>query len=122
MYYHIWFVTKYRKTTLCGETAQMVKHIFLEVANNKKYNIMEMETNRDHVHMLLEVKDKNELAETVRTLKAISAKKVLDAAKHRDVGNRRHFWARRYGYRDIDPSEIANIRKYIRNQQKIPHA
>lgn len=121
MYYHVWFVTKYRKATLDGEIERKVKDAFLEVAGNKKYNILEMETNKDHAHMLVEAKDLGELAGMVRILKSVSAKKILEDTPHLRVGNILHFWARRYGYRKIAQNEIEGIREYIRNQKKIPH-
>ena len=57
MYYHVWFITKYRKAVLRGDIEEKIKNAFLEVACNKKYHILEMETNNDHVHMLLEAED-----------------------------------------------------------------
>ena len=37
------------------------------------------------------------------------------------MGNVRHFWAKRYGCREIAKAAIQNVRKYIQNQEKIPH-
>ena len=121
MHYHVWFVTKYRKTTLEGEIERKAKESFLEVARNKNYNILEMETNRDHVHMLVEAESKTELANMIRILKCVSAKKILEETPRLRVGNIRHFWAKRYDYREIGESEIEGIREYIRNQKRIPH-
>jgi len=121
MYYHVWLVTKYRKAILEGKIERKVKDYFLEVARNKSYNILEMETNRDHVHMLLEAKNTKELANMVRILKSISAKKILEETPHLRVGNVQHFWAKRYGSREIKKEYAKNIVEYIRNQKKIPH-
>lgn len=119
-YYHVWFVTKYRKGILEGETEQFVKTMFAECIERHGYNILEMETNKDHAHLLVEAKDRTELAEIVKTLKSVSARETL-RTPHFRVGNARHLWARRYGSRKIAESEIAYIRDYIRNQQRIPH-
>jgi putative transposase len=121
VYFHVWFVTKYRKPILDSEIEKKLVDYFLEIAKNKDYNILEMETNRDHVHMLLEAQDRRELWNTMRVLKSVSAKKIQDGTPHLRVGNARHFWAKRYGYREIDEDEIGYIRKYIRDQKKIPH-
>lgn len=135
MYYHVWFVTKYRKTILEGKIGMLSKEAFLEVAREKTYNILEMGINKDHVHMLMEAVGKEELAGMLRTLKAVSARKI-HKTPHLRVGNtredegyyrrkpvevRRSFWARRYGYRKIGEKEIEYIREYIRNQKNIPH-
>ena len=121
MYYHIWFVTKYRKIILKGEIERKAKDCFLEVAQNKNYNILKMETNRDHAHMLLEAKNTRELANMVRILKSVSAKRILEFTPYLRMGNVRHFWAKRYGRREIEKKQIQNILEYIRNQKKIPH-
>ena len=118
MYYHVWFVTKYRKEYLEGETNPRIKDIFSECIERHKYKVLEFETCYDHVHMLVEVNDRKELSETMRTLKAVSAKEILQTPRFR-VGNvKSSFWARRYGSREIADSEIEYIREYIRNQKK----
>jgi len=81
--------------------------------------------------LLLEAKNKDELSAIVRTLKAVSAKELHGTPRFR-VGNggyytrkcvepKQHFWARRYGSREIDKNEIKNIQDYIRSQKRILH-
>ena len=118
MYFHIWFVTKYRKPSLKGKVERMVKDTFKECIYRHKYNVLKIETNIDHVHILLEASREGELPRIVRTLKAVSAKEVLGYYKQKEEGNGKNsFWARRYGYRKINVSEVQGIRKYIRNQK-----
>ncbi|MGB2705827.1 MAG: IS200/IS605 family transposase [Candidatus Omnitrophota bacterium] len=132
-YFHVWFLTKYSKAVLEGDVERKVKDYFLEVADNKNYNILEMETNKDHVHMLLEAKDREELAGMVRVLKSVSAKKILLDTPHLRVGNARcsegyhrrkpvevrgNFWARCYGCREVSKNEIETVKTYIRDQKK----
>ena len=117
MYYHVWFVTKYRKVTLVGEVEKIVKDIFVECAQKHSYNVLEVETNKDHAHMVVEAKDKKEVSAIVRTLKSVSAREIL-MTPHFRVGNIKHFWARRYGWREISIQELENIRKYVRDQKK----
>jgi len=119
MFYHVWFVTKYRKASLVGETEAKIQSYLLEIATNKKYRILEMETNIDHVHLLLEAKNEHELANIMRTMKCVSAKKILEDSTY---SNRRHFWAKRYGSRCVPKKQLEIVRKYIRNQKRnIPH-
>ena len=120
MYFHAWFVTKYRKITLEGEINRFVKNILSECIKGHNYNVLEFETNKDHVHMLVKAKDRSELVGIVRTLKAISAREVLRDSRFY-MGNNRHFWAKRYGSRAIAEGEVQNIAEYIRNQRRIPH-
>lgn len=130
MYFHVWFVTKYRKAILEDHLDKFVKDIFWECIQRHNYKVLEFETNRDHVHMLVEAKDKLELAVVMRTIKSVSAKEIRRTPHYR-VGNegyyrrkpvevQKSFWARRYGFREIGKDEIDYIRKYIRNQKKGP--
>ena len=124
MYYHIWFVTKYRKMVLEGDIEKMVRDVFTECISRHKYNILEFETNKDHMHMLAEAKNKEEIASMVRTLKAVSAKEILQAAACSQGAEafreKRAFWARRYGWREVAQKDLEAIRKYIQDQ-KILH-
>ena len=124
MCYHVWFVTKYRRPLLEGKLERRIKDIFGECIERHRYKVLELETNKDHVHMLVEAENKSELASTIRVLKSVSAKRILEDTSHFRVGNGsrgRHFWARRYGYKEISEKEIDYIREYIRNQKNIPH-
>lgn len=117
MYYHVWFVTKYRKPILTGKIDKRVKEIFEECIHNHGYRVLEFETNLDHVHMLICVTNKDELSSVLRTMKAVSAKEVCKTPRFR-VGNKfSGLWARRYGWREIDENEVENMRRYIRNQR-----
>jgi len=120
MYYHIWFVTKYRKAVLKNDIETAVKCIFADCIQRHKYKILALETNSDHVHMLVCVKNRMELVKVVRTLKAVSAREILITPRFR-VGNVRHFWAKRYGCRKVSRLEIPNVIVYIRDQKRIPH-
>ena len=76
MYFHIWFVTKYRRPVLDEETEQRLLAITQEIAQRKGYKILEVGPNRDHVHILLELDQREKLPSVVRTLKAVTAKKI----------------------------------------------
>jgi putative transposase len=120
MYYHIWFVTKYRKSVLKNDIEVVVKSTFADCIQRHKYEILALETNNDHVHMLVCVENRIELAKVVRTLKAVSAREILNTPHYRKR-NAQHFWARRYGYKKIEPRHVGRVKHYIQNQKKIPH-
>ena len=119
MFFHVWFVTKYRRPVLDEETEQKLLAITQEVAQRKGYKILEIGPNKDHVHVLLELDQRKKLPSVVRTLKAVSAKKIRETTPHLRVGNA--FWARRYGYREVKAGELDIVRRYVREQKRIPH-
>jgi len=121
VFFHIWFVTKYRKPVLTGKVEERLLSIIQEIVNKKGYKILEVGPNRDHIHILLELDAKQELPGVVRTLKSVTAKKILEETPHLRLRNVKHLWARRYGYKQIKQEALDTVRKYIRNQKKIPH-
>lgn len=50
---HIVLVTKYRKQILKGSIADDVKQKILDIANTRGYEIIAMETDKDHMHFLI---------------------------------------------------------------------
>ena len=53
---HIVLVTKYRKQLLKGSIADDVKQKIFDIANTRGYEIIAMETDKDHVHFLIDYK------------------------------------------------------------------
>ena len=119
MYYHVWFVTKYRKPTLCGYAEEIVKNIFAECIDRKGYEILEYEGNKNHMHLLIKVSNKSELSAIARTLKCVSAKKINGYHRHEPVEGA--FWAKKYGYKEVTSKALPIVREYIRNQKEIQH-
>jgi REP element-mobilizing transposase RayT len=50
---HIVLVTKYRKQILKGSIADDVKQKIYDICNSKGYDIIAMETDKDHIHFLI---------------------------------------------------------------------
>lgn len=50
---HIVLVTKYRKQLLKGSIADDVKQKIFDIANTRGYEIIAMETDKDHMHFLI---------------------------------------------------------------------
>ena len=49
---HIVLVTKYRIQLLIGSIADYVKQKILDIANTHGYEIISIETDKDHIHFL----------------------------------------------------------------------
>ena len=101
------------------ETEQKLLAITQEIAQRKGYKILEIGPNKDHVHILLELDQREALPSVVRTLKAVTAKKIRETTPHLRVGNT--FWARRYGYKEVEARTLDIVRRYVREQKRIPH-
>ena len=65
---HIVLVTKYRKL-LQGSIADDVKQKILDIANTRGYEIIAMETDKDHIHFLLSYDATDRVCDIVKIVK-----------------------------------------------------
>ena len=66
---HIVLVTKYRKQLLQGSIADDVKQKILDIANTRGYEIIAMETDKDHIHFLLSYDATDRVCDIVKIVK-----------------------------------------------------
>lgn len=66
---HLIFVCKYRKKLLTDQLNDDIKHIFQSIANGSDFEIEVMETDLDHIHLLIRYIPRWSIAQIVRRLK-----------------------------------------------------
>ena len=66
---HIVLVTKYRKQLLQGSIADDVKQKIFDIANTRGYEIIAMETDKDHIHFLLSYDATDRVCDIVKIVK-----------------------------------------------------
>lgn len=66
---HIVLVTKYRKQLLKGSIADDVKQKIFDIANTYGYEIIAMETEKDHIHFLLSYDTTDRVCDIVKIVK-----------------------------------------------------
>ncbi len=67
------FVTKYRKKIFKSDKrVDDIKHFLYDIAKKYGYAIIQMETDKDHVHILLEYSPKVPVSDIVKQLKQYS--------------------------------------------------
>ena len=125
MYFHVWFVTKFRKPNLIGEIDIRIKSLFAECIERHQYKVLEFETNVDHAHFVIEVGNRKEFSSAIRTIKAVSAREINKTLRRNHGGYCRRkpaedksFWAKRFGCRELSVSEVPAIREYVRDQKR----
>ena len=116
---HIVLVTKYRKQLLKGSIADDVKQKILDIANTRGYEIIAMETDKDHVHILLGYDTTDSVCNIVKTVKQETTHHLWQRfgpflAKH--YWKTRIFWSDGYFACSIGEVSSAIIQKYIENQ------
>src|SRR5574344_2127391 len=117
---HLIFVCKYRKRLL-DRLGVDVKSIMYTIAEDNDFGIVEMETDKDHIHLLIEYNPTQSILGIVRLLKQISTYRIW-----RNNGNRqylrKHFWKENTfwsdGYFACSIGQVSKdvIEKYIQTQ------
>ena len=117
---HLIFSCKYRKKLLIRYKKE-VKQIFYDVAEEKDLNIIEMEVDKDHVHILIQYPPTKSILEVVRLLKQISTYRIW-RQNDNHIYLRKHFWKEKTfwedGYFACSIGQVSKdiIEKYIQNQ------
>ena len=118
--YHIVFVPKYRLRILTGDVASEVNNCIRAFVEQQKAEVVELNIQIDHVHLLTMVPPKVSISNFVGTIKGRTAIRVFNKFRHLKHkpywGNK--FWARGYCVDTVGLDE-EKIRKYVKYQQRI---
>ncbi|XZX31688.1 transposase IS200-family protein (plasmid) [Clostridioides difficile] len=87
---HLIFVCKYRKNLLI-KFGDEIKHILSDVAKEKDLIMVEMEVDKNHVHLLVKYKPTVSILEIVRWFKQISTYRIWRINNNQLYLNK-YFW------------------------------
>ena len=87
---HLVFVCKYRKQLLSNESLDSkVKEIFKDIESKSDFIIDIMETDKDHIHLLVSYPPKISISSIARKLKQVS---TISLWKYNPLYLSKHFW------------------------------
>ncbi|MEE8059653.1 MAG: IS200/IS605 family transposase [Pseudomonadales bacterium] len=117
--YHIVWVPKYRHRILKGPVAEEVHNCVHVYSSRLGCEVVELNVQVDHVHLLVKVLPKVSISKLVGTLKGKGALRVFSKfpyLRERPYwGN--HFWAKGYCV-DTVGLDAEKVRKYVKYQEK----
>ena len=117
--YHIILVCKYRQQLLVGAFEYDMKKIMRHISEISDFDIEVMETDKDHLHMMVRSEPKLSPLQIVRRLKQMSTsavwKKYRDFLRH-NFYKEQTFWTDGYFVSSIGNVSQETIKKYIENQ------
>ena len=117
--YHIVFCPKYRLRVLKDEIAEYSRQqIYQLVKWKEQVEILELNIQADHIHMLMSIAPKYSVSGVVGYIKGKLAIRLF--VKYETIGKRywgRHLWSRGYCVSTVGLNE-AEIRKYVKWQEK----
>ena len=115
--YHIVWVPKYRFKILTGKVAKMVENCVRAFSEQQGCEVLELNVQIDHVHIVVMVPPKVSISGYVGTVKGRTAIGVLNKFRHLKEkpywGN--HFWTKGYCV-DTVGLDSEMIRKYVKHQ------
>lgn len=86
---HLIFVCKYRKKLLITPIDKDIKQIMLAISSISDFKIETIETDKDHIHFLLNISPNYSISSIVNRLKSISTNMIWK--KHNNFLTT-HFW------------------------------
>ena len=116
--YHFVFPTKYRRVVIDEEVDQVIKEICMEIGKRYEVNFMEIGTDKDYVHFLVQSVPTYSPAQIAKIIKSITAREVFNKCpevKKQLWGG--DFWSS--GYYVATVSEHGNedvIANYVKDQ------
>jgi len=118
---HIILVTKYRKHILVDEINNDVKQIIYEISKmeDSLFSIESMETDKDHLHMLVDIEPTVSATSIVSRIKQMSTNRIW---KQYPTELKKHYWAENTFWSDgyfvcsTGDANMETIKKYIEEQ------
>ena len=117
--YHVVPTCKYRKKLLVGSVEYDMKQIMQNISDMSDFNIEVMETDKDHIHMMICSKPKLSPLQIVRRLKQMSTTAIWKSYENhlRHIFYRENtFWTDGYFVSSVGNVSQETIRRYIESQ------
>ena len=116
---HIVLVIKYHKQLPKGSIADDVKQKILHIANTRGYEIIAIETDKDHIHFLLSYNTADRVCDIVKIVKQETTYHLwqkYSSVLSRQYWKEKTFWSDGYFACSIGEVSSATIQKYIESQ------
>ncbi|SMQ78320.1 putative transposase [Bacillus sp. OV166] len=116
--YHVVWCPKYRRNVLMDGVDERLKSILLEVAEETKSEVIEMEIMPDHVHLLVECDPQFGINKLIRMMKGRSSRYLRSEfpwLKSRIPS----LWTNSYFVSTVGGTTLDVVKQYIENQKGV---
>jgi REP element-mobilizing transposase RayT len=118
--YHLVFPAKYRRVVISEKVDAIIKDVCLEIEKRYDIKFLEIGTDKDHVHFLVQTVPKMCVSDLVRMIKSIIAKEVFKLApevKKQLWGG--EFWSDGFFASTVGRyADEKTMQNYVKNQGK----
>ena len=120
MLYHLVCVAKYRRVILTKPVDEKLKEICLEIAKRYEIHFLEIGTDNDHVHFLIQSVPMMLPQRIVQTIKSITARELFrQMPELRNTLWGSALWTKGYYMSTVGRTGSENaVRKYVQSQGK----
>ena len=116
--YHIVFPAKYRKIVFSKEVDETLKEICIEIAKRYQIHFLEIGTDKNHVHFLVQSVPNYTVTKIVTVIKSITARQIFE--KHPEVKRSLwggEFWSDGYFANTVSRfGDESTITRYVKEQ------
>lgn len=117
--YHIVFCPKYRHKILKDKVAIRLKEMCEDISKAYDFKIEEIETDKDHIHMIIICNPRFGIMKCVQLIKSITGYRLFEEfpfIKKRYLWGGQ-FWSRSTFIATVGSVSLEVVKKYIENQQ-----
>lgn len=117
--YHLIFVCKYRKKLLTSKISEDIKQLSYEICEKYNIKIKEMETDKDHIHYMIEIEPTISVSKIVNLLKSYTTFHIWQTHKNflsKHFWKERTFWTDGYFVCSVGNVSEKTLAEYIKNQ------
>ena len=116
--YHFVCPAKYRRVVISKEVDLTLKEVCLEIEKRYEVHFLEIGTDKDHVHFLIQSVPRISATEIIRMVKSITAREIFK--KHPEVKQQLwggEFWSDGYFVNTVSKfGDETSISRYVRDQ------
>ncbi|SEQ16869.1 putative transposase [Rosenbergiella nectarea] len=113
---HLIFTTQYRRKVFDGEMLSQIREALLSAAEKLEIDILEMDGEEDHVHILVAYPPKLSVSVLVNNLKSISSRRVrILNTNLQKASNSGVLWSRSYFACSAGGATIETLKSYVRS-------
>ena len=118
--YHLVFPAKYRRAVFDKDVDSVLSEIYLEIEKRYQIKFLEIGTDDDHVHFLIQSVPTYSVTKLVRMIKSLTAREIFKkcpSVKKQLWGG--EFWSDGYFASSVGKhGDESMIQKYVKNQGK----
>jgi len=122
MHVHLVLVTKYRRKVFDADAIDRLRGMFEKICEDFEAQLVEMDGEADHIHLLVNYPPKVSISHLVNSLKGASSRRLR--LERTDLAKRYYrkgvLWSPSYFAGSCGAAPISVIRQYV-EQQATPH-